>query len=583
MAEGSQTAASWTQTAYGKRIEGLAPQDFSFRELFYYFRVILGPESRYFWLAIIYGIAISVLTLAVPLSVQMLIDTVANTALLQPLLVLSGVLFGLLIISGILSALRTHLMELFGRRIYARLVSDFSLHAVYAHAPFFEESKRDVLFHRYFDIMTLQRNIPELLIGAFAIFFQAVIGFTVVSLYHPVFLAFNLALIFLIILVWQIWGPSAIRTGIDLSRAKYEAAKWLDHLGDANSMYKADTHIDYALQRTEGLTASYIHEEKRHFRRTFAQTISLLFLYALASALLLGVGGWLVIQGQLSLGQLVAAELIMSAIFVGMSQFDQYLRRFYFVCMAVDEISLIYKIPLEKTDGRLVPEDTPCDLRFANVHRTTRNREAVFDVTIPCGAKVRAEAEAEVLQRMFHNLLKRNETPDHGYITLGGIDLTECDIHRLRQDVMVKSRPTIMDCTIADYLQLSGAQEATRGEMYEMLRLVGIDEVVRELDDGLDTVLSPLGLPLSTEETLRMKLAAALWAKPRVLVVGEAFDLIERPVWDSVMDHVRDRTDMTFVFFTRYHDLPHFDHKLFLGWQRQDLSYIEEADPIAAK
>lgn len=129
----------------------------------------------------IYGVAFSGLTLAAPIAVQMLIDSIANTALVRPLIVLSVLLFGMLVISGVLSALREYLMELYGRRVHARLMADFSLRAVYAQAPFFENRKREVLFHRYFDIMTLQRNVPELLIGAFAIFLQSIIGFIVVS------------------------------------------------------------------------------------------------------------------------------------------------------------------------------------------------------------------------------------------------------------------------------------------------------------------------------------------------------------------------------------------------------------------
>ena len=559
------------------------PHAFSFSELFYYFRIILGPESRFFWLAIIYGVAISVLTLAVPISVQMLIDTVANTALLQPLIVLSGVLFGLLILFGILSAVRTHLMEVFGWRIYARLVSEFSLQAVYAQAPYFEEVKRDGLFHRYFDIMTLQRNIPELLIGAFSILLQAVIGFAVVSLYHPVFLAFNLALIFLIFLVWQIWGPGAIRSGIDLSHAKYETAKWLDHLGETNGFYKSDQHIDYALERSERLTSEYIKKKKLHFRRTFGQTISLLFLYALASASLLGLGGWLVIQGQLSLGQLVAAELIMSAIFIGMAQFDTYLRRFYYVCMAIDEIALVYKIPLENTAGDMVLGDGASDLRFESVTSTVRGQDARLDVLIPGGAKVCAVSEDQALERLFTNLLKRHEVPGKGWITLSGYDLMECDIHRLRQEVVVLDRPTIIDCTIEEYLRLSAPPETSRGEMFRMLRLVAIDDVVKKLDKGLDTVLSPLGLPLSPQETMRMKLAAALLGRPHILVLGEVFNLIDREVLENVLRYLADHPELTLVFFTQTNDLPYLDHDLTVGWDNQRISRRETAQTLSAE
>ena len=554
-----------------RRAFGAVENHYPLRDLAGWFRTILGAERRYFWLAVIYGVAISVLTLSVPVAVQMLIDSIANTALLQPLIVLSFLLFALLAVSGVLSALRTHLMELYGRRVHARLMADFSLRAVYAQAPFFENRKRDVLFDRYFDIMTLQRNVPELLLGAFSVFLQAILGFVVVSLYHPVFLGFNLTLIVLVFLVWRIWGPAAIRTAIDLSDAKYEAAAWLDHLGSANSLYKSRTHIDFALARSEALTARYIEQEKRHFQRTFAQTISLLFLYALASSLLLGIGGWLVIEGQLSLGQLVAAELIMSAIFVSMSQFDSYLRRFYYVCMAVAEISELHEIPLENTDGALISDDAPFDVHFRGVHRTTRSREARFDFTLPAGETVRVDTEDEVLQRMITGILERNEAPEHGYVTVGDLDIASCDLHQLRRYLMVERRPTIMDGSIADYLVLSGADRASTGEMFEMLRLVGIEEVVRELEHGLDTVLSPIGLPLSAEETLRLKLAAALLAGPRILVVGEVFGLVDPSVWERVLAYAADRAEMTLVLFTGDATLPHVDRVLHVGWHEQTL------------
>ncbi|MBK5910186.1 hypothetical protein CCR85_01595 [Rhodothalassium salexigens] len=555
------------------------PHAFSFSELWYYFRLILGPEARYFWMAVVFGVAISVLTLAVPISVQMVIDTIANTALVQPLIVLSLALFGLLALSALLMALRTHLLEIYGRRAYARLVSEFSLQAIYAQAPFFEEVKRDGLFHRYFDIMTLQRSLPEILIGGFSIILQAVIGFAVVSLYHPVFLAFNLVLILLLFLVWQIWGPGAIRTGIDLSHAKYETAKWLSHLGETNGFYKSDHHIGFALQRSEELTANYIKKKKAHFRRNFAQTIGLLFLYATASAALLALGGWLVIRGQLSLGQLVAAELIMSAIFVGMSQFDSYLKRFYYVCMAIDEIGLVYKIPLENTAGRLLLDDKVCDLRFDQVAKTVRRREAVLDIVIPGGVKVLARAEDDALQRLFTNLLKRHELPDRGWITLAGYDLMECDVHRLRQEVVVIDRPMVADCSIEEYLSLAASAEATRGQMFDVLRMVGIDDIVKSFDKGLDTVMSPLGLPLSPEETMRLQLAAALLADPHILVLNESCDVIEQAVLERVLDHIVAERDMTVVFFSNHHSLPQLDHRLWLGWDRQRLSLV---DPSAA-
>ncbi|MBT8146025.1 MAG: ABC transporter ATP-binding protein, partial [Gammaproteobacteria bacterium] len=59
-------------------------QDASIRKVLSYFVSILGPERNYYALAIIYGLGISALSLALPISVQMLVNTIANTALTTP-------------------------------------------------------------------------------------------------------------------------------------------------------------------------------------------------------------------------------------------------------------------------------------------------------------------------------------------------------------------------------------------------------------------------------------------------------------------------------------------------------------------
>ncbi|MEL7218064.1 MAG: ABC transporter ATP-binding protein, partial [Pseudomonadota bacterium] len=238
--------------SYGSRL--------SLVRFFRRFFEILKPEGNFYWLAIVYGIGISLLSLATPISVQMLINTVANTALTAPLIVLSGSLFGLLILFGLLNALRLHLMELFARRFYARMVAEITLISVYAQNPFFGDNKSSALFNRYFDVINVQIALPVLFIGGFTVVLQVAVGFVLVSLYHPLFLVFTLVMSALIWVVWLTWGSRAVRTGIDLSHAKHNTAAWLETIGGSNGFFKSQRRIDYALDKTDAYTKSYIHE-----------------------------------------------------------------------------------------------------------------------------------------------------------------------------------------------------------------------------------------------------------------------------------------------------------------------------------
>ena len=98
---------------------------------------IIGPDKGYINVGIVYTLAITLLSLATPISVQLLINSVARTALVAPLWILSGVLLALLLLVAGLSALRVYLLAMFERRIFARVVAEVTVRAVHAQTPFF--------------------------------------------------------------------------------------------------------------------------------------------------------------------------------------------------------------------------------------------------------------------------------------------------------------------------------------------------------------------------------------------------------------------------------------------------------------
>ncbi len=548
------------------------------RQLLAYFNQLLLPDRGFYSLAVVYTVAISLLTLAVPISVQTLISTVANTALLQPVIVLGVLLLTLLLLSGLMTGLRTYVMELFRRRIYARLTSEIVLRSINSEHTYFDEHNRQSLFNRYFDIMTLQKTIPTLLVGGFSLFLQALVGFTVVSLYHPVFLMFTLGFLIVLYLIWRIWGPRAIDTGIELSHAKYQTAEWLETLAENNGFFRSRRHVNYALKKTEQNTTNYIDAHKRHFRKAFAQTIALLVLYAVASSVLLGLGGWLVIIGELTLGQLVAAELIMTAIFFGVSQAGAYLDTFYDLCAGIEELSMFLRIPLENVSGTQPITTQRHTIVFRNVAKQLRQGQVKLDLELPHGAKILARAERLGLQKFFTNCLKRHVLPDSGQILLGEQDLLEIDAMELREAVTILDRPSIIDCRVSDYLQLANPA-VSRREQREMLTLMGVDQVIDELDEGWNTMLNSSGSPLSRTETMRLRLAAALLSKPRLLVMTQIFDVLDNDTVERLMHYLHNQTELTLVAFTRHTQVDGWTHNLELGFAQQVL----EAIPIPAQ
>ena len=492
----------------------------SLRDAVRWLAEIIGPDAAYLRLAAVYGVAISLLSLATPISVQLLINSVAHTALPAPLWTLAGVLFALLLLVAVLSAFRVHLMALFERRVFARVVAEITIRAVHARDPFFGDARRADLFNRYFDLGVVQKAVPSLLIGGFTIVLQSAVGLAVTSFYHPFFLAFNVVLLLALLVMWLVWSRGSLTAAVALSHAKHDTARWLESVGGSNGFYKSSRHLGFAMDRSEAATANYVDRHRSYFRYSFAQTLACFLLYALASAALLALGGNLILAGELSVGQLVAAELILSGVFYGVSQLGWYLDTFYDLVASSEELSLLFSIPQERTPTTSAegPRDGAVALRDVRLDGVR------FDFALKSGERLVTVPEPGV-DRLLALLLKRHVTPGHGLVTVGGSDLGGLDMYLLRSEIIVLDRPTIVEVTIREYLSLA-APDATAATMLDALDVVGLGGRITMLAEGLDSPLASSGWPLTVGEVMELKLANALLARPKVLVLSPLLDVM---------------------------------------------------------
>lgn len=556
----------------------MAAERVGFRQAAAWLAQIVGPDSAYVRLGIVYTVAISLLSLATPISVQMLINSVANTAMPAPLWALSGVLLLLLLLVAGLSALRVWVMAVFERRVFSRVVAEVTVRAVHAQNPFFADANRGELFNRYFDMVVVQKAVPSLVIGGFTIVLQAIVGLTITSFYHPFFLAFNVVLVLAMLMVWLIWRRGAITGAVALSHAKHSAARWLESVGGSNGFYKSARHLGFAMDRSEVMTAAYVGAHRRYFRYQFAQTVAFLLIYAIAGAALLLLGGTLILRGQLSLGQLVAAELILSGVFYGISQLGWYLDTFYDLVASSEELSLLFAIPQEKlVTGGGGPRDGA--VRLTDVELGG----ARFNLSITAGEQLVTLAEPGAEYRLAA-LLKRHEHPERGLIRIGGTDLGSLDMYHLRSEVTVLDRSTIVEVTIREYLQLAASEDA--GDAGEVLAAVGLERRIANLPGGLDTPLASSGYPLSVGETMALKLANALLFRPKLLILGQLYDLLPPERLRSALQQLKAH-GTTVLICTGRPDAIALDGYLFLGMKEQrrcesaaDLEYVagQEAD-----
>ena len=167
--------------------------------------------------------------------------------------------------------------------------------------------------------------------------------------------------------------------------------------------------------------------------------------------------------------------------------------------------------------------------------------------------------------------------PDSGYIAVGGADLRALKAYEMRREIIVLDRPNAVETSIREYLRLSGVN-AESVDVMEVLNTVGLAETVAQLPQGLDTQLVGSGWPLSIVETMQLKLAAAIIARPRVLVLSQAYDGMPEVFLQQAMDALQARGQTTIIYFTYENIDLGFSRYLRLGHEVQTM--VEDYDSL---
>ena len=301
---------------------------------------------------------------------ESLVNTVSFGRLVQPIVILSAILFGFLAFSAALRALQTFVAEIVQRRLFAR-VAVGSLMAVAAYRSVIDRRSPTYaeLMNRFFDVVTVQKVVSQFLLDGVSVVLTTFIGMAVLAFYHPMLLAFDLVLIVAILFILFVLGYGGIGTSIKESKLKYATAAMLQEIVRCPLLFKGSGGADYALYQMDAQVAGYLDARKKHFRVLMRQTLSALMLQALASTVLLALGGWLVIVGELTLGQLVAAELIVTVIVSSVAKFGKHLESFYDLMASIDKLGYLLDLPVEQCEGAVaVPKDRTFELTFGEAN-----------------------------------------------------------------------------------------------------------------------------------------------------------------------------------------------------------------------
>ena len=529
-------------------------------------------ERRILGLIVSYSIAIGLFSLIVPLTVQELVNTFAFA--LQPITIvtLAAVMVAGLLFVGAFRALQYYAVEVLERRIFARVAI-----AMAQQLPHLRYQGFKPRYANYFvETILMQRAVSVLLVDLINVIVGGAVGMTILVFYHPYFLLFNAILLVGFNVVFFLMSHGGLKADMELSHAKYDTLHWFQEIAYNLLHFKSTDSQALLVKKTDQLLDTYVSVRKSRFGILIRQYLGSLGWQALAHSGLIATAGWLLGIGQLTLGQFVAAEVVVSGI---LSSFDGVVKRMghiYYFLTALTELSFLFSLPKDQDTATLsipLPDPTvhgirvTCkDLTFAPAGGPPVFEH--FNLEVTPGEKIGIYADTTMAKTALARVLGGLESPTSGVIRYNGVDLRHLNLDSVNRfrGFILDSQLSLFEGTLEEHILL-GRDYIPYSDVRWALRFTELEEEVDALPHGLKTHVRAAGKIFAPTHIVRILVARAILGRPQLLIFEGILHNMHPAMRETILRRLCSKEEPWSVIFVSNDPnlTPHVDRRIMLN------------------
>lgn len=491
-----------------------------------------------------YAIFAGIVSLSLPLGIQAIINfiqagRISVSWMVLVFLVVLGVAF-----VGALSLMQLRITENLQQKIFVRSSFEFA----YRIPKFkFEEiygKYTPELANRFFDTLTIQKGTSKLLIDFSAALLQITFGLILLSLYHPFFIIFGILLMFLLYFIFKFSYTPGLESSLKESKFKYKVASWLQELARNSNSFKRENYHEFALIKNDKLVQDYLNYREKHFNIIRKQFIQLISFKVIITASLLLIGGFLVLNEQMNIGQFVAAEIIILLVINSVEKIILGLETFYDVLTSIEKIGQITDMEIEQ---ETYVNQTECynsiSLEADNIcfHFPDSNENVLenINLTIEQGEKICIDGDNGSGKTTLIRLLAGIIQPTYGALYINDDTFRKINLAQYRAHIACLTQgETLFEGTIAQNLMFG--YSVNNDEIKSALDAVQLTSFIKTLPEGLDTKIHPEGKQLSSSNAQKILLARCIISKPRILFLENPTDKMDEETSTKIIDYLTD-------------------------------------------
>ncbi len=491
---------------------------------------------------LLYAIFAGLVALTLPLGIQAIINLiqgaqVSTSWIVLVVLVTLGVAF-----QGILQLMQVRILENIQQKIFTRSSFEFAYRFPKLKMNELHNYYPPELANRFFDTLTVQKGLSKILLDFPAAILQIFFGLILLSFYHPFFIIYGFLLVLLVYLVFKFTAKKGLETSLAESKSKYKVAHWLQEIARSLVSFKLSGRTTLALERNNKLTEKYLEARESHFKVLVLQFIQMIGFKILVTAGLLIIGGLLVLNQQMNIGQFVAAEIIILLVISSVEKLITGLESFYDVLTSLEKIGQVVDKKLEAQEGTNPFENhDDIHIQIENVtyqRPETGNILENFNLHIRANDRILINGLSGSGKTTLLKLLSGIIEPTNGVIYINDYSFKGMKPNAYRSNIgQVLPEQTPFEGTLLENISF-GNKDITQERINEVIRIVGLQSFVRRQVNGVQTVIFPEGQQIPHTISKRILLARAIVHAPKLLLLKDALEHFEAAEARIIMQYL---------------------------------------------
>ncbi|PQJ19166.1 MULTISPECIES: peptidase domain-containing ABC transporter [Nonlabens] len=475
-----------------------------------------------------YAIFAGLVSLSLPLGIQAIINLIqgaqiSTSWIVLVVLVTLGVAF-----QGALQLMQIRILENVQQKIFARASFEFAYRFPKIKMKELRNYYPPELANRFFDVLTVQKGLSKILLDFPAAILQIVFGIILLSFYHPFFIIYGLLLLILVLIVFRFTARKGLETSLKESKLKYKVAHWIQEIARSIVSFKISGNTTLAMNRNDDLTALYLKAREGHFRVLIIQFLQMIGFKVLVTAGLLVIGGLLVLNQQMNIGQFVAAEIIILLVISSVEKLILGLETFYDVLTSLEKIGQVVDKEIENQEGvDPFEKEKPLHIELEKLGITTPEGQVILkDINLIINEKERMiiDGPSGSGKTTLLKLISTIESPTEGSIYVNGNCTNGIFLNKYRKRVgQVLPENQTFEGTILENITLNDSSISI-DKVNEVIEQLGLLPFVKKNSASLNTLIYSQGKQIPHTIARKIVIARAIVHEPKLLLLKDPLD-----------------------------------------------------------